>query len=242
MRLLVTLLAMAYVLPAWSVLKRVAWERDHVSVVALKAEGQLKASPEVAKDVAALMGTPWSSGELVLSGTFSMKLPGRCRLDVSTPEASKTLGFVWANGKARSEGGEWPAAQVAVQEACQLLALHSAADGESHAQLEKHVAALKVDKQQTSLSRLQNQVATVIGDRAANAPQVWLSKDGFNPVRVRFTDDAGALWDVKLLDYESPATADWFPRVLEVEKDGVPQLRFTVLAGDGKPNLDAVKF
>jgi hypothetical protein len=247
MRALVVLLAASYVLPAWSVFKRVANERDRVSIVALKADGQLTASAEVAKDVAGQLGSAWTSGDLVLTATWSMKLPGRCRLDVSSPDSSKALAFVWANGKARSEGGEWPAAQVAVAEACQFLALHSAADGESHGQLEKHVAALKVDTKQTSLGRLGNEVATVVGDRAANAPQVWISKgqtptEGFDPVRVRFTDEKGAQWDVKLIDYASPATADWFPRIIEVSKDGVAQLKFTVLAADGKPNLESVKF
>ncbi len=233
--------ALAFVMPTWSVLKRVANGRDELSTTAVRAEGLLLVAPIDAKAVAAALGTPWESGELKLSATVMMRLPGRCRLDLSSPDTSKTLTFAWANGQRRAEGSTWPAAQALVEELCATLALHSAADGESRQALDRHLQSLKVDLKLTSLARVGNQVAVVVGDRAELAPSFWVYKDKFLPARVRFQDAQGR-WDVRFQDYESQAVGDALPRVAEVAQDGEPRLRLMLLTGDVKAGLDGVKF
>lgn len=242
MRAVVLGLVLAYVMPTYSVLKRLANARDELTVTALKLDSLGAVAPVIAKDVADQLGTSWTSGELTLTAVWSVRFPGRCRLDLSSPDSTKSMTFAWANGKKRSEGGALPAAAVAVDEVCALLALRSGTDGESRGQLERHLAALKVNPKETTLARFVGTVAFVIGDRAEGAPQLWVYKDKFLPARVRFTDDAGAQWDVRLVDYASQATGDWFPRQIEVYKGAEPQLRLTVLSADGKAELEGVKF
>jgi hypothetical protein len=232
---------LAYVMPAPSVLKRVAAGRDEVSVTAVKAEGQAAVAPALAKDLAAALGASWTSGELPLAATWSVRFPGRCRLDLLATDSTKGLAAVWAQGKKRTEGPELPAAAVAVEQLCATLALHSAAEGESRAALERHLAALKVDTRVVTLGRFEGAVAYVLGERAESSPQLWVYKDRFLPARVRLPDAEGG-WDVRFIDYTSQSTGEWLPRVVEVYRGGELQLRLTVLSADGRPSLEGVKF
>jgi len=234
-------LVLAYIMPTYSVLKRLATGRDELTVTALKVEGLGAVAPVIAKDVADQLGTSWTSGELTLTAVVSMRFPGRCRLDLSSPESTRTMSFVWNNGKKRQEGGELPAAAIALDELCSLLALRSGTDGESRAAVEKHLAALKVNMRDTSLGRFAGTVAFVVGDRAETSPQLWVYKDRFQPARVRLTE-GGAQWDVRFIDYTSQATGDWFPRIVEVYKGNEQLLRLTVLNADGHAELNDVKF
>ena len=235
-------LLVAYVLPTYSILRRMADGRDDLALNALKVEGSAAVSPSSAREVAALMGVDWQSGELMLGFTASMRLPGRCRLELSSTQSTKTLAAVSSNGKRRSEGGELPALQVAVDELCAVLALRGAGEGESRAAIERHLAALKVNSRLTSLGRFRGTVAYVLGDTGETAPQLWIFKDHFNPARVRFTDDKQLAWDVHFFDYTSQATGQAFPRQVLVSKGSEPVLRLTTLKGDLKPKLDDALF
>jgi hypothetical protein len=99
-----------------------------------------------------------------------------------------------------------------------------------------------VNLKETRLGRWAGTVAFVVGDKAETAPQLWVYKDKFLPARLRFTDETGAAWDLRFLDYSSQATSEWFPRVIEVYKGAEPQLRFTVLTADGHAELKDVTF
>ena len=52
---------------------------------------------------------------------------------------------------------------------------------------------------------------------------------------LRWTE-GGAHWDVRFVDYSSPA-GHWFPRVVEVSRNGERQARFTTLSGDPRANV-----
>jgi hypothetical protein len=41
---------------------------------------------------------------------------------------------------------------------------------------------------------------------------------------------------VRFVDYNSPA-GDWFPRAVEVSRDGERQVRFTTLSSDPRANV-----
>jgi hypothetical protein len=237
----VLVLILAYVMPASSVLRRVAAARDDLSVTSLKADGLVAVAPVLAKDLAPVLGTSWATGELSLSATLSVRLPGRCRLDLLVPDSTKTLSVAWSNGKRRAEGPELAAAAVAVDELCATLALRSATDGESRAALERHLGSLKVDTRQVSLARFSGTVAYVVGDRGARASSFWVYKERFLPARVSVADASGQ-WDVRFIDYTSQATGEWLPRVVEVYRDNELQLRMTILSADGRANLEGVKF
>ena len=241
MKQAVALLILAYVMPAFSVLKRVAAARDDLSVSSLKAEGLVAVAPLLARDLAPALGTNWVGGDLSLTAAFSVRFPGRCRLDLMVPDSTKTLAVTWSNGKRRAEGPELTAAAVAVEELCATLALRSGTDGESRGALEHHLASLKVDTHQVSLARFSGVVAYVLGERSPKSATFWVYKERFLPARVELTDATGR-WDVRFIDYTSQSTGEWLPRVVEVYRDDELHLRMTLLSADGRASLEGVKF
>lgn len=247
MRLLVAALALAYVMPTYSILRRYAGTRDDLTLTSLKVDGNAAVAPALAREVASTLGSTWTSGELPLTSSLSIKYPGRCRLDLTSLESNKTITAAWSNGKKRTEGPELVAAQVALDQLCALFALKSAGEGETRAALEKHLAALKVDTKLVSHARFLGQLTFAIGDRQQpDAPQFWVYRDRtppdrFLPARVRFTDERGA-WDVRFIDYSSASVADWLPRVVEVYKGPELQLRLTALTADTRADLEKTKF
>jgi len=234
----VALLVAAYVMPAYSVLKRMASERDDLSLVALRVDGTATVPTAAAPEVANALGITTGPGELQLSMAVSMRFPGRCRVELSSLDSTKSVAAVSNNGKRRVEGTELAALAIAVDEICAMLALRGSAEGDSRAAVEKHLAALKVDARQSSLGRFLESLAYVIGAPGAGQPQLWVYKDDkFHPARVRFTDDKG-VWDVRFKDYTSQSTGDFFPRLVEVWKGDALQLRLTTLNADPKAKLD----
>jgi hypothetical protein len=229
-------------MPAFSILKRMANQRDELTLTALKVDGLAAASPVVARELSQAMGATWASGELSLNASLSMRWPGRCRLDLASTESTKVISVVSNNGKKRTEGVSFAPAQVALDSACALFALHSGTEGETRGAIERYLGGLKVDTRQVSLERFAGTVAFVLGSRKEGSAQLWVYKERFLPARVEYTDDSNTSWDVRFIDYTSQATGDWFPRVVEVYRGGELQLRVSVLASETRPNLDAMKF
>lgn len=242
MRVVLVAMALGYVMPSFSILKRVANQRDELTLTALKLDGLGAAGSTVSRELANALGTTYGSGELSMTANLSMRFPGRCRLELTSNESTKSLAVTWSNGKKRAEGPTFAPAQAAVDEACALLALRSGTEGETRSAIDKHLASLKIETRQVALGRFAGQVAFILGDRKEGAPQFWVYKERFLPARVRFTDEANITWDVRFIDYTSQATSDWFPRVVEVYKGEELQLRLSVLAADTRPNLDGTKF
>jgi hypothetical protein len=247
LRAFVAALALAYVMPAYSVLRNVANARDHLELVGLRVEGTATVPKALAGDIAGALGVQAQGADLQLPMTVSMRVPGRCRIELASLESTKVVAAVSNNGKHRTDGLDVPAMQVLVDELCAVLAVRSPGEGESRAALEKHLRALKIDTAQSSLGRFAGKVVYVVGATAAGAPQFQAYKEKENavneygekllPARVRFSDDKGA-WDVRLIDYTSLPTGDAFPRVVEIYKGDALQLRLTALSADAKPKLD----
>jgi hypothetical protein len=246
MRLLVAALALTYVMPTYSILRRFSATRDDLTLTHLKVDGSGAVAPAVAREVALALGSTWASGELPLTSTLSIKYPGRCRLEVSGFESTKSLVIASSNGKKRTEGPEFAAAQVALDELCAFFAVKSAGEGETRASLERHLGALKVDTKLVSHARFLGQLTFAIGNRAEGSPQYWVYRDRvppdrFLPARVRFTDERGT-WDVRFIDYSSASVADWIPRVVEVYRGEELHLRLTALSADTRADLEKTKF
>ena len=222
--------AAGYVLPGHAILRRVVEARDELHLTSAKVEGTL-----------ALLGGAMAQlrtelPEFRTDAAFLLKVPGRCRLDATTPDG-KPLAVVESTGRLRVEGPAVTALEVAVQEVCALLALRSASEGDATTGLYQHLARLKVDTQKTSLDRLSGHVVYVLGGEKPGDAQLWVFKESFLPARVRFTDEKGVAWDVRFSDYVSPATGGWFPRLLEVSRGSELQARFTTVRGDSHTNL-----
>ena len=188
LKLAVAGLSLAYVMPSYSILKRTAEGRDEQALSALRVDGSAVVGPSAAREVANLLGVEWTSGELALNFSVQLKLPGRCRIELSSSQSTKVVAAISSNGKRRNEGGDLPALAVAVDEVCALLALHGGSDGESRGEIERHLAGLKVTRGNTSLARFRGTVAYVVGDPAPDAPQLWVYKprtteEHFTPAR-----------------------------------------------------------
>jgi hypothetical protein len=239
MAFLVSML-MTYTLSAGSVLRRVADARDDLKVNALRIDGLATLSPRVAKEVAGALSAPYTSGELALTAVTSIQFPARCRIDISSPSSTKVVSAIWNNEKKRTEGVAVKSLEIAVEQLCALLALRGA-DAESRAKLEAHLVDKNIDGRKVSYGRFEGQVAYVLGEREAASAQFWVYKDKFLPARMKFTEGKDA-WDVRFIDYTSPTTSDWHPRLVEVFLGDELQLKLTVVSADGKADLSEVKF
>lgn len=235
---------LAFVMPTSGVLKRYASNRDGLSTSAMKAEGVAVISPVLAKDLAPLLGINWNSGDLNVNATLLVRLPGRCRLELSTPESTKTIAVSSANGTKHTEGGEVPALSAALTQACAVLAVRSGDESSTRENLVRILQGLKIDTRSVALARLDDSVRNVsylIGNRAEGQPQFWVSKENFLPSRLKYADDKGT-WDLRFTDFESQATDDVWPRVLEILKGSEPQLRVMILKADLHADLSSTKF
>lgn len=230
--------ALAYVLPAGSILRRLVERRADLQLSTLKVTGSLLFAGESTAQARAALGVPGDKPEITVDGAVYLKVPGRCRIEASSVEGNRLSATALLAGKRRVEGEEIPALSAAVEQLCPLLALRSSSESDARAAVERQLARIKVEGRKTSLERFKDQVVYVLGDAAPGAGQLWIYKDSFLPARVRFTDEAGAAWDVSFVDFAAPAAGEWFPRVLEVHKNGKLAMRLTALNGDGRAKLD----
>jgi hypothetical protein len=213
--------------------------RDELPFASLKVDGGLTFTHLAAAQAASLgSGSPRSEPQL--DASILLKLPGRCRLEASSPDGSRSAA-IWSHGKKRSEGQPIPAMMVALEQICPLLAVRSSSEADSRTSIERHVRSLKADVRNASLARLGNQIAYVLGNPAEGQPQLWVYKDVFLPARVRWSETDGP-WDIRFLDYGSPVTGEWFPRVFELYRSGELVLRFTGFRADPKVQLSEKLF
>ena len=217
--------AAAYVLPGGAILRRLVEAREELHLSGAKVEGTLSffggAMVELRSELP----------EYRTDAVFLLRVPGRCRLDASTPDG-KPLSAVESQGKRHTDGPAVAALSYAVQEVCALLALRSSSESDARSALEQHLRSLRVETHESSLGRLSGQVAYVLGGVKPSDGQLWVFKDSFLPARVRFTDERGTAWEVRFVDFASPASGTWFPRQVEVSRGGELQLRFTTVRGD----------
>jgi hypothetical protein len=223
---------LAFVMPGSSLLKHVAEERDKLQLFVARVDGSASFSGAAVKEAGSALGLATDRPEVQADAVIYLKLPTRCRIELSSVEGGKQIASVSANGKKRAEGGAIAAVDVALQEMCALLTQRSSSEGETRAAMERHLRALGVKEEATSLARFGPQVAIVMGEQGEDHPQLWVYKDTFMPARVRFTDAQGTAWDVQMLDYTSPATTGYFPRTLQVLKGGELEFKFTALRSD----------
>jgi hypothetical protein len=234
--LLTALSASAYVLPGGAIMRRLVAAREELSAFSLKAGGSLRFFGPGVKEAGTALGLPTDRPELEADGTVLMRLPGRCRFEARALEGN-AVASVSSGGRKRVEGTEIPALSEAVQQVCAVLALRADSAAEGREALETHLRSLGIEPRTTSLGRFGGEVVYVLGQPGEDKPQFWVYKDGFRPARVRYKDAKGTPWDVRFLDYTSPATGELLPRTLEVWRGGDRVLRFTVLTGDTRAKL-----
>jgi hypothetical protein len=233
---LAALSAGAYVLPGGAIMRRMVAGREELQLFSLRADGSLHFYGPGVKEAAAALGLPADRPELEADGSVYLKLPSRCRFEAKALEGN-TVASVSSGGRKRLEGTEIPALSEAVQQVCALLALRADSPVEGREVVEAHLRSLGIEPRTTSLGRFDGDVVYVLGAPGEGKPQFWVYKDGFRPARLRYKDGKGTAWDVRFMDYTSPATGEMLPRTLEVWRGGERVMRFTALTGDTRAKL-----
>lgn len=218
--------ALAYLLPTSAVLRHLGQRRETLQLIALEASGTLTADGPTADRVNAALGRATGSGATI-PARFLMKVPGRCRLEVTGPSPAESLFVALRDGRLSGQGGldADPSAVALVRALCTLLGTSTAGDasGAYTVALTRRGVALAEE----SLGRFDGRVAYVIGGKAREArPLCWVDKDNFQPLRL-MASESGALQDVRLLGWGSPTGGDWFPQAVEAVAGDQLRLRFT---------------
>jgi hypothetical protein len=236
MGVLTALNAGAYVLPGGAIMRRMMAAREDLPFLTLRAEGSLRFYGSAVKEAGAVLGLPADRPEVEADGTVYLKVPGRCRFEAKASEGN-TVAVVSSGGHKRVEGTEIPALSEAVQQVCALLAVRTESAVEGREVVEAYLRSLGIEPRTTSLARFGGEVVYVLGQLGEGKPQFWVYKEGFLPARVRYKDAKGTVWDVRFLDYTSPATGQMLPRSIEVWRGEERVMRFTSLSGDTRAKL-----
>ena len=235
---LTALAAGAYVLPGGSILRRMVRGQDETMPSSFRVEGTYVFSGPAAKEASAALKVSADRPELLADGVILVKAQRRCRFELAVPEGGK-LAVVQVGERRRAEGGELAALSAAMSQLCPVLGVRAIGDNDTGTrdEVEQHLQSLGIATRTTSLARFGGEVAYVLGDPEEGKPQFWIYKDRFRPARVRWKEKAGPAWDVRFIDYNSPATGDWMPRGIEVWRDGQRVLRFTAIKSDPRASL-----
>ena len=223
--------ALAYLPPAPAILRRAAQRREELHLAALEARGTLALSGESARQAAAALGvTAPAAGELAVPAAITLKVPGRCRLELAperAPAADRPAVSLRAGRVQGHRGLEAvPAARALTEGVCALLAEPTGADAERA--LAQGLAARGVALSDVALGRLGGRVAWVLGGRPREQRhQAWIDKQSFQPVSL-VAPLGGPPRDVRLLDFGAPVGGDAFPGAVEVWSGPELEARFTL--------------
>jgi hypothetical protein len=176
----------------------------------------------------ALMGTLQSGDEGATQRTLLLHFPLQCRFEGGAQVRGTPQQPLPASSASSPE-------QELLELACPLIAYRGLRNAEAEVALRTTAGITGVDvNTRTAIDRLNDRVVELIGaaPRQLDRPQLWLYKDGHAPARLIARRDGHTL-DLRLLEYGNPAAAEWFPRILELYRDGKPSLRFEVLESKG---------
>lgn len=212
--LLFTPAAFAYIPSSGSLLRRAA----------ARAATASKSKEALFTGTLTVTGSPARSAELQLRFPLSCKLEGEGGLSLSVKGSAQ-------RPQGGAEGTTGPALKL-LQLACPLIAYRGMSSSEADQALRAAVAAQGAELSAgTGLSRLGDRAVYVLGAAAheLTRPQLWIYKDSNAPARL--IAQGGS--DLRLLQYGNPASAEWFPRVIELWEGGQLAARYEVLEVKG---------
>jgi hypothetical protein len=230
--------AQAFILSAGVVVRKMAAHRDELQLLTLSVRGALHLSGQAAGSAAQALGMPPSSA-VAVDAVASYKLPGRCRIELSAPVGKARPAVANVNGSLRAEGPDLEPLRLFAAYACPLL--YQRGGGETDRGLFGFLKDQGVDSAVVSLGRTGGAVAYVIGGNPKDAPTAWIEKEHFWPVRFVAKEGASIL-DVRLLDYASPISGEWHPRVVELRKDGELVGKLVLEKAEANPKLPDALF
>ena len=208
--------------------------------VALPALAYVPSVGQLLRKAAARVNEGSRTRDVTLAGTLQVgdAAPSPRVLALRFPLSCRFEGGSQARGTVAqplpSSGAGTPEQEL-LELACPLIAYRGlrSADAENALRAAATTAGADLNLP-AALDRLGDRVAVVIGapPRQSDRPQLWLYKDTNAPARFIARRD-GRLQDLRLLEYGNPAAADWFPRILELYRDGKFSARFEVLETKG---------
>jgi hypothetical protein len=228
----------AYILPVPGILRRLAERRAALHLDALEVHGTLTARGAAAEQLVAAAGLRAAGrGEASAPARFQLKVPGRCRLEIVSPDVADGQRPYVAVRDSKVSGplAQAPGAAALVRSACALLAVPPGGEpGLAHAAaLSRQGVALG----EATLGRFDGRIAYVVGGRQRDAkPLLFVEKDGFQPLRL-VSAEGKELVDVRLVGWGSPTGGDWFPRAVEIVAKDVALLRFDTEKASANPKL-----
>lgn len=220
--------ASAKVLSAQEVLRRAGQKREAMELGSLEAKGTLWANGETARALAAATGTPATNGEVSVEAFVSMKMPGRCRIELSPAAGMARPHLAIGRGKATARELDRVAPVGALlRAACAMLAVKpgGAEPGRAYAEA---LSRLAIPVTGEGLAKQGQRVSYVIGAPAKERrPQAWFDVQNELPTRL-LAALPGPLADVRFLEWGVSPGGETFPRTTEVRESGAAVLRFTI--------------
>ena len=197
-----------------------------VSVLLHKAAARVNEGSRT-RDVT-LTGTLQIGDAAPAQRVLALRFPLSCRFEGGAQARGTVAQPLPSSGAGNPE-------QELLELACPLIAYRGlkTVDAEGALQAAATIAGADLTAP-AAYDRLGDRVVIVVGapSRQLDRPQLWLYKDTHAPARFLARRD-GRLEDLRLLEYGNPAAAEWFPRILELYRDGKPAARFEVLETKG---------
>jgi outer membrane lipoprotein-sorting protein len=206
--LLITDTAAAYILPADYVLRMLVEKRRKLGIV----------------DMTVQLTTETDKKGAPIEERIYIKDPERMRR-VRTDESGTKI-TVQVEDKA-AEGPE--NALKPLKTLPDLLPVLLQPAGEEIDQVQERLLAvlkrLGINTSAIFLGRLGSTVAYVIGGKPSDTdkPLLWIDKENFLPLKLVTTEKTGSKSErveIRWMEFGSATTGDWFPRVIEIWKDG----------------------
>lgn len=195
---------LAYLLPAEVILSNVAKRRSDIAFSTIVVEGTYQRGD----------AAPVPVWEVIKEGKvhrIERRAPGATEIVLTVPGRRWTYKL-----------GEKPGAASKIPSD---LVFHFLGSTDKDAGGQRGITFVRqrgIDDNEVSLGRFEDRPVYIIGAKPweTNKPQLWIDKALSAPVRLIEVDRSGSITDTRLYGIGSELTNEWFPRRIEVWRDG----------------------
>ncbi len=203
-------IAAAYILPAEAILGSIARRREGLAFKSVVVTGTTKKGATTSATLVAPEQDVWEA--IVPGGAHRREIRGGEKAEVTLTVGARR--WTWKDGE-RGQAVRIKPDPIAVF----LANTNAEARGDGRALID----AYGIDLDTVSLSRLDRTIAYVIGAKPweLEKPQLWIDKSFRVPIRLIDVDPkTNAVTDTRYIGFGAAQTGEWWPRKIEVYKDG----------------------